>query len=228
MIEIHKRRKFLMNKQNNSQSNNGTQTGGSDPPPENTRRRGELLENAILQAAWDELQETGYAHLTMDGVAARARTNKNAVYRRWPGKPELVVAALHKHLPRISDEIPDTGSLRSDVLAMLHRITEPMQAIGAETIQGILVDFLGKQNLLNFFTVKKERKDLNEDWNARMMVILKRAKERGEISSLTASKRILSLPIDLLRSELLITFGAVSDETVKEIVDQVFLPLVHT
>lgn len=39
----------------------------------NSRRRGEVLENDILQAVWDELAEVGYTRLTMEGVAARAK-----------------------------------------------------------------------------------------------------------------------------------------------------------
>ena len=67
-------------------------------PP--TRRRGSKLEAALLQAAWDELTEAGYTAFTMEGVAARAKTSRAVLYRRWPNRPELVVAALHEHRNR--------------------------------------------------------------------------------------------------------------------------------
>ena len=76
-----------------------------------TRRRGEELERAILRAAAEELRESGYAGMTMDRVAARAGTNKNAIYRRWPHRAALGIAAYR----RLSDDVmpkPDTGTLR--------------------------------------------------------------------------------------------------------------------
>jgi len=80
------------------------------------RRHGAELENALLQAAWDEARAVGYAGLTMEGVAARAGTGKAVLYRRWPRRAELVLAAMRHHLGSISSEIPDTGDLREDVL----------------------------------------------------------------------------------------------------------------
>jgi len=62
------------------------------------RRRGALLERALLQAAWDELASVGYARLSMDGVAARAHTSKTVLYRRWPNRAALVVAAMRQHV----------------------------------------------------------------------------------------------------------------------------------
>src|SRR5262245_189106 len=83
------------------------------------RRRGRDLEEAILEAAWEELVAVGYARLTVDGVAARARTSKAVLYRRWPNLPSLVLAAMRHHGPILSGPMPDTGSLRGDVLALL-------------------------------------------------------------------------------------------------------------
>ena len=60
------------------------------------RRRGAVLEAAILRAAVEELTESGYAGLTMDRVAKRARTNKNAIYRRWPSRAALGITAYRK------------------------------------------------------------------------------------------------------------------------------------
>src|SRR5580658_5732141 len=80
-----------------------------------TRRRGEALEAALLDAAWDELQLAGYQALTMEAVADRAGTSRAVLYRRWPKKAELVVAALRRHRPILSGDVPDTGSLRGDV-----------------------------------------------------------------------------------------------------------------
>lgn len=69
------------------------------PAPTRSRRRGAVLEHALYTATVAEMTEVGYAGLTMEGVAARARTGKAAVYRRWPNKHALVLDALRHVLP---------------------------------------------------------------------------------------------------------------------------------
>jgi AcrR family transcriptional regulator len=195
--------------------------------PSGTRRRGEVLVDAILQAAWDELSEVGYSHLTMEAVAERAKTNKAALYRRWPSKARLVIAALQKRLPRPVETIPDTGSLRADVLALFHEIIQPMQLIGAETLHGLMTEFLGQKLFSTFSQVKLSGGF--EKWDAKMRQILKNAESRGEVNNVEKiNPRILSLPADLMRYELLTTHEPMSDETVAEIVDDIFLPLVYS
>src|SRR5215472_19059285 len=98
------------------------------------RRRGSDLEDAILEAAWEELTAVGYAHLTIDAAAARAHTSKPVLYRRWPTRPELVLAALRQRGPLLSGEPPDTGSLRGDVLALLERMSAGLLARGTGVI----------------------------------------------------------------------------------------------
>ena len=63
------------------------------------RRRGAALEDAILAAAYVELATVGYGAFSVEAVAARARTGKASIYRRWPTKQELVLDALLQALP---------------------------------------------------------------------------------------------------------------------------------
>src|ERR1700690_266401 len=90
---------------------------GSKASPQ--RRRGEVLEKALLDAAWAELTERGYDHLTVDAVATRAGTSRAVLYRRWPNKQDLVLATLTQHVKAELVVAPDTGSLRGDVVALL-------------------------------------------------------------------------------------------------------------
>lgn len=190
-----------------------------------TRRRGEVLENAILQAAWDELSENGYARLSMDRVASRAKTNKNAVYRRWPGKAKLVAAAIRRHVPKPSLDVPDTGDLRQDMLILLHSMMKPLQMIGAETIHGILVDYPGNDLIASLPQLMKTR--TYDQLTTIIRGILNNAEKRGEIKPGQKSARVLTLPVDLLRYELLTTHEPLSDQAITEIVDDIFLPLVR-
>jgi AcrR family transcriptional regulator len=82
-----------------------------------SRRRGERLENALYEAALAELADVGYGGLTMEGVAARARTGKAALYRRWPTKHALVLAALRHSLPPLPEPRADR-SARQNLLAV--------------------------------------------------------------------------------------------------------------
>src|ERR1700735_4357265 len=103
-----------------------------------TRRRGATLEHALLDAAWEELQESGYAKLTMERVADRAGTSRAVIYRRWRNRPELVIAAMRHRQPVLSGAIPDTGTLRGDTLAVLRRASGRITEIGADTVIGML------------------------------------------------------------------------------------------
>src|ERR1700749_3812536 len=83
------------------------------------RRRGQEPENALLDAAWDELADVGFGSLTMESVAARAKTGVAVLYRRWPNKSDLVLAAIEHYRRTHAVEVPDTGPLRGDMLALL-------------------------------------------------------------------------------------------------------------
>ncbi|WP_434509850.1 TetR/AcrR family transcriptional regulator [Desulfitobacterium sp. AusDCA] len=197
-----------------------------DERKKGTRRRGEILEEAILHAAWEELSETGYTDMTMESVATRAGTNKAVLYRRWDNKTELVIAAIHKHLPKITNDIPNTGNLRNDVYAYLHARVEPLKTIGAQTIRGLIMEPVVWRNIIASMPQIIERRSESK-LTAAMAVILKNAELRGEISLEKLTPRIISLPLDLLQCELITKLEPVSDEAIEEIVDNIFIPLVH-
>lgn len=190
-----------------------------------TRRRGEVLEEAILNATLEELNQTGYTHLTMEKIAERAETNKAVLYRRWANKSELVIVALHKHLPKFTDEIPDTGNLRDDVYAYLHTRIDPLQTIGAQTIRGLMMEPSVWRNIVSSMPQIVQRRSESK-LTAAMTAILKNAEKRGEICLEKLPPRIISLPFELLQFEL-ITRQEVSDSTITEIVDSIFLPLIY-
>ncbi|MEU7747763.1 TetR/AcrR family transcriptional regulator [Nonomuraea sp. NPDC049158] len=185
------------------------------PQQTNQRRRGAALEETILEAAWAELAEVGYARLTMEGVAARARTGKQVLYRRWRNRAELVVAAMRHSTGSIADQPPDTGELRGDVLAVLRRMVERQRDIGQDVIHGLLADAPDLDP--GPFAIMSEV----------MTGVLERAAQRGEIASARLSPRVVSVATNLLRHEIMFARHPVSDGTLVEIVDEVFLPLVH-
>src|SRR5262245_52998056 len=86
------------------------------------RRRGAALEKALLDAAWEELAANGYARFTMDAVVRRAGTSPPVLYRRWSDRDELARAAIVHTLREYRLDIPDTGSLREDILTLMREI----------------------------------------------------------------------------------------------------------
>jgi AcrR family transcriptional regulator len=200
-----------------------------DEQKKSTRRRGEILEEAILLAAWEELSKIGYNHLTMESVATRAGTNKAVLYRRWDNKSELVIAAVRKYLPKFPNEIPNTGNLRDDVYAYLHGIAGPLQSIGAQTIRGLMMEPLVWNTTIASIISSMPRAIQSRSENkvtVAMRAILKNAELRGEVRLEKLTPRIISLPWELLRSEMIIR-QEVSDTTMVEIIDDIFLPLVQ-
>jgi AcrR family transcriptional regulator len=188
--------------------------------PVATRRRGATLEHALLDAAWQELQESGYARLTMERVADRAGTSRAVIYRRWRNRPELVIAAMRHHQPVLSGATPDTGTLRGDVLAVLRRASARIAEIGPGTVIGMLSDLLSDDDA--FETTLDQ---LTRGGGEVMSGVLDRAAARGETSE-NISPRVARLPLDLLRHELILTHQPPSQQTLEEIIDEIFLPLV--
>ena len=90
------------------------------PPRRPGRRRDDSKDDVILEAARELIAERGYEGMTMDAVAERAGTGKATVYRRWPSKVELTVDAVicGRQIVLTVDDVPDTGSLRGDLMAM--------------------------------------------------------------------------------------------------------------
>lgn len=175
-----------------------------------------MLEAAILEAAWDELAVVGYADLTIEGVARRAGTSKTVLYRRWRNRAELVIAAIRGHVGPISDEVPDTGGLRGDVLALLRRLVQRYRVIAPDVLSGLMAE------------VHELPPDVLRNVVDAMTAILNRAAERREARPEAITPRIASLPGDLLRHDFFLTRRPVREEALREIVDEVFMPLVST
>jgi AcrR family transcriptional regulator len=177
------------------------------------RRRGAELEADLLTAAWDELTEVGYARLTMEGVAARARTGKQVLYRRWKNRAELVLAAVRYKTGSIVEDVPDTGSLRGDVLEILRRMAARFRDLGPEVVHGIAAEVT----------------DLDPTTFALMgnlmTTLVTRAADRGEILTADLPLQVLTAPVNLLRHEMFLTTQPITESTITSIVDDVFLPL---
>ncbi|MEU2612206.1 TetR/AcrR family transcriptional regulator [Micromonospora sp. NPDC007271] len=186
-----------------------------------TRRRGAALEEAILRAAADELTESGYAGLSMDRVAKRAGTNKNAIYRRWPDRLTLGIAAYKQLATTI--QAPDTGELREDALELLRRANRHWSSPLGTILRELLAAAGSAQNL-----AARLPEQSTDAMTAMWLAILGRAVARGEASPESLHPRVATVAIVLLRNEF-VTRGVPTapDEVLIDIVDEVYLPLVR-
>jgi len=183
------------------------------------RRRGEALHDAIYQATLDELAEVGYAKLTMEGVARRAKASKASLYRRWPSRMELAVEAVYHALPDPAS-LPDTGSLRGDVLATLRQGAELFAGPAGEAMRGLLSDALRDESRtaeLRRYSQGNGRRSMRE--------ITRRAVERGEIDAEAVTPRRLDVALAMLRQQFLFNGLPIPDDVIVEIVDEVIVPL---
>jgi AcrR family transcriptional regulator len=184
------------------------------------RRRGAQLENALLDAAWAELDEKGYDGFTIESVAERAKTSRAVVYRRWSSKPDLVTAAVGRWAQRDQVVVPDTGSLRGDLLEIFRRANRT-RAPYALLMSARLGAYYAETGM--------SFADLRETFLAgrasTLDIVLDRAVQRGEADAAKLTPRIRGVAFDLYRHELLMTLKPVPEDVIESIIDEVVLPL---
>lgn len=186
-----------------------------------TRRRGQELETAILDAAWEQLVENGYGEFTFESVAARAGTSRPVLYRRWTDRTELMMAAI-KHGALVPVERPNTGNLREDVITLITRANEARAGLTAALSVQLAEYFRESGTNLNdlraLFTLSRR---------TGMEQIVDQAAARGELDPSKLTPRVIELPFTLMRHELLLTLAPVPSGVIEEIVDDLWLPMLR-
>lgn len=192
--------------------------------------RGKPRERAILSAVISLLGETGYEAMTMDAVAARARASKTTIYRRWPGKAELVRAAVDAHItsrvPGAHDsgadgsDTQDTGSLRGDLLAVMNampgHLTPEFMAMMSGLVHAMRADPELAASLRSMF-----------DHDSVAEQIIGRAVRRGELPA-PAAGRLTGLVHEVIEAQVfrqLMTASSLGGDFPGHVVDDIVLPL---
>ncbi|MFI7030870.1 TetR/AcrR family transcriptional regulator [Microbispora rosea] len=188
------------------------------------RRRGPELEAALLDAAWDELAEAGFARLTMESVATRAGTGIAVLYRRWANKDQLVLAALEHYRSSHPVDLPDTGTLRGDLLAALTGMAEARAAFFAVTAAAAFSGLLTSTGLT---PAQVRDRIIGDQRLPRVRAIYQRAHDRGEIDLDRIPPAVLAMPFDLVRHDLLMDLEPPKPARIRSILDELFLPLVR-
>jgi AcrR family transcriptional regulator len=182
--------------------------------------RGEPRERAILSAVIDLLGEAGYEAMTMDAVAARAHASKTTIYRRWPGKSELVRAAVDAYIAGRVLRTADTGSLRGDLLSVLHamrgHLTPRFLAMMSGLVHAMRADSALAGSLRSMF---------GEDPVSAELVA--RAVARGELPGGDAA-RLACLVHEIVEAQVfrqMAAGGEFDERFARHVVDDIVLPV---
>jgi AcrR family transcriptional regulator len=181
--------------------------------------RGPARESAICGAALELLAEVGYEQMSMDAVAARARASKATIYRRWPGKRELVVHAIRCRGPQ-QVELPDTGSLRGDIIATLRLVHEGIGAQDVALLAGVLRAMRGAPEIADSL-----RKQMIEDKREIGRTIVRRAVERGELGPAADPEMFHEVAPALMFFRVLVTGEPIDEDFLAHAADDVLIPL---
>ncbi len=180
------------------------------------------LESAILDAAWQQLTEHGYADFTFESVAARAGTSRPVLYRRWPDRAELLIAAIRHAGDLAPIVLPDTGNLRDDVVTLM-RTFNRSRARFVAVLSAQLAEYFRETGT----SLADLRDILRGDRRSGMEQLLERAAERGEVDVSKVTGRVTELPMTLMRHELVMTMRSVPEAAIEEIVDGIWFPLLR-
>jgi AcrR family transcriptional regulator len=174
-------------------------------------------ESELLAVTLQLLQEHGYDRLTVDAVAATARASKATVYRRWPSKAELVLAAFIEGMRQVAVP-PETGTLRGDLLRLGELICQEARQ-HASTIRAVLVE-VPRNPALNDVM----QHEFIDQRKALIHHILRQAADRGEIDGAAINDELWDLLPGYLIFRSIVQDRPPTPRTVQSLVDDVILP----
>ncbi|HEV2256029.1 MAG TPA: TetR/AcrR family transcriptional regulator [Streptosporangiaceae bacterium] len=181
------------------------------------RPRDPGVDAAIRAATLELLAEGGYARLTMDQVAARARVSKSSLYLRWPNKVALVADAL-QHRARAVPGVPDTGSLPGDMRVFLTGLLRS-RGEASRTLAAVSGEIATNPELRQAW-----HRGLAGMLTGCLRQIIDRAVTRGELPTDSDVELLAGLPLSLLQTWRLEHHGQPDDAVVDRIVRQFYTP----
>jgi AcrR family transcriptional regulator len=179
------------------------------------RPRSAEADEAILEAAVDVFAEVGFEALTMEGVAARAGVGKNTVYRRYPGKLDLVVSAVRRFTD-VGASPPDTGATRADVEA----IVDDLVAIVTGTPMGRMLPILVATRT-RVPQLDAAYSEIVADKRARSAAVVQRGMERGDLRADVDVEAVVDALVSPVFYRLLVSGAPLDDAFRATLVDSV-------
>ena len=179
------------------------------------RPRSEKAHKAILDAAAELLLARGLSAVSMDAVAERAGVSKATIYRWWPTKETLALDALYTEWTTVGPSPRDTGSLRSDLLALLR----PWARLTSSRPYGRVIAALITEAQTDPVFATEYRQRVVEPRRDQARAIFRRAIERGEIPPGTNIEVALDLLYGPLYHRLLHGHAPLTDRFTQDVID---------
>ena len=191
------------------------------------RRRGAALEDAILQAAFDELSAVGYTAFSVEGVATRARTGKASIYRRWPTKQELVWDALATVLPTPADcglppQFDDGTSTVEALYGVARTIATVITSPAGDVMRAVKCEAVADPELARLVDER-----FQAPRRAAMLALLRRGVERGEVRPEAACELVADVLPAILMHRVIMMGERPGERDLRQIIEQVLIPLVE-
>jgi AcrR family transcriptional regulator len=188
------------------------------------RRRGAVLEDAILDAVFKELAEVGYAAFTIESVAARAQTGKASIYRRWATKQDLVLDAFCARFGRpdeMVEALRDQDISTRDLLVVLGRRICEVSAQAAEVMRAVACEVTRDAELA---AAVEERVYCPK--RTAIVELLRRGVARGEVRPDAASDFYADVLPAVVMHRMVLMNRAANEADVAEIIDRIVMPLI--
>jgi AcrR family transcriptional regulator len=164
--------------------------------------------------------EIGYNRVTMDAVATRAQASKATMYRKWPGKADLVAEGLRRRCDTEAACIPDTGSLQGDLAAVVAQMCDGIAGDNGALFLGLLEAFRDDDVLRGLF---------NQQVTGRCgevaAVVLGRTVDRDEALRDVDAKSVIELAFSQLFMATLMSGKPPTSAVQRGLVNEVLLPL---
>jgi AcrR family transcriptional regulator len=164
--------------------------------------------------------EIGYDRITMDAVATRAQASKATMYRRWPGKSELIAEGLRRRCDGEAKCLPDTGSLRGDLAAAVAQMAEGLAGDQGALFLGLLEAIRGDEVLRRLFQQQATRRSGEVS-----ATVLGRAADRGEALRAVDGPQVFQLAFAQMFMTTLMTGKPPAATVQRWLVDGILLPL---
>ena len=183
------------------------------------RPRDDSRDAVILGAALELVAELGYDRVSMDAVAARAHASKATIYRRWSSKGALVAAAVRCRTG-LPVDVPDTGALRSDLLALLALMAQVMGEQDLGLLTGVFAGVRTDPDLAEAL-----RCEMFEEKVSLTAPLFARANRRGESVRPDANALLHEVAPPVVLHRLAVTGLPADDEFRTHLVDDVLIPI---
>ncbi|MGN6609427.1 MAG: TetR/AcrR family transcriptional regulator [Jatrophihabitans sp.] len=195
--------------------------------PTPLRRRGAALEDAIRAAAFAELTEVGYGAFSVESVAARARTGKASIYRRWPTKQELVLDAIEYGFPTAEQcglviDVDHATSTADALREVARAIARVMQSPVGAAMRAVKMEAFSDPDMARLVDER-----FQEPRREALLGLLRRGVERGEVRPEACTRLVADVLPAMIAHRVLMMREPLKAHHLEAIMDEVMIPLVQ-